>query len=77
MPEDEILTEIKKCQQELATVNEYNMEELNKLKTEVRNDLHSNELKEQLEQVDKQVCVHILECIQIWNNTNTWNYRKI
>ncbi|KAJ8955320.1 hypothetical protein NQ318_003413 [Aromia moschata] len=55
VPEDEILTEIKKCQQELATVNGYNIEELNKLKTVVYNDLQSNELKEQLEKVDKQV----------------------
>ncbi|CAH1103237.1 unnamed protein product [Psylliodes chrysocephalus] len=55
MPEDEILSEIKKCQQELTTVNEYNIEELNKLKTAVINDLHSNEVKEQLEKVDKQV----------------------
>ncbi|KAJ8934867.1 hypothetical protein NQ314_013141 [Rhamnusium bicolor] len=55
IPEDEILTEIKKCQQELTTVNEYNIEELSKLKTVVCIDLHSNELKEQLEKVDKQV----------------------
>nr|XP_023023537.1 transcriptional adapter 3 [Leptinotarsa decemlineata] len=55
MPEDEILAEIKKCQQELTTVNEYNIEELNKLKTIVMNDLHSNELKEELQKVDKQV----------------------
>ncbi|KAG5883742.1 hypothetical protein JTB14_008584 [Gonioctena quinquepunctata] len=55
MPEDEILTEIKKCQQELATVNEYNIEELNKLKSVVVNDLNSNDLKDHLQKVDKQV----------------------
>ncbi|XP_056645519.1 transcriptional adapter 3 [Diorhabda sublineata] len=54
-PEDEILSEIKKCQQELTTVNEYNLEELNKLRSLVLNDLHSNEVKEQLEEVDKEV----------------------
>ncbi|KAJ8928529.1 hypothetical protein NQ314_018905 [Rhamnusium bicolor] len=55
MPDDEILTEIKKCQQELAMVNKYNIEELSKLKNVVCIELHSNELKEQLENVDKQV----------------------
>ncbi|CAH1153559.1 unnamed protein product [Phaedon cochleariae] len=55
MPEDEILNEITKCQQELATVNEYNIQELNKLKSIVMNDLRSSEMKEQLDKVDKQV----------------------
>ncbi|KAJ8923560.1 hypothetical protein NQ315_010139 [Exocentrus adspersus] len=55
MPEDEILTEIKKCQEELVTVNSYNMEELNKLRSVVCNELQSNELKEHLEEIDKQV----------------------
>ncbi|CAG9855153.1 unnamed protein product [Phyllotreta striolata] len=55
IPDDEILSEIKKCQQELTTVNDYNIGELNKLKAVVENDFHSNELKEQLEKVDKEV----------------------
>lgn len=55
MPEDEIMAELRKCQEELVTVNNHNIEELKKLKTVACNELHSNELKEQLEKVDKQV----------------------
>ncbi|VEN58958.1 unnamed protein product, partial [Callosobruchus maculatus] len=54
-PEDEIMMEIKKCQQELKTMNKYNIEELTKLKAIALDDLRCNELKEQLEKVDKQV----------------------
>lgn len=72
MPEDEILAELRKCQEELVTVNNHNIEELKKLKTVACNELHTNELKEQLEKVDKQVnvtrnsltfCIDILFCI--------------
>ncbi|CAH1965032.1 unnamed protein product [Acanthoscelides obtectus] len=55
-PDDEILTEIKKCQLELKTMNKYNIEELNKLKTIVTDDLRCSDVKDQLEKVDKQVC---------------------
>lgn len=55
MPEDEILEEIKKCLQELATVNEYNIEETNQLKRLIANDLRLISLKESLEKVDQQV----------------------
>nr|CAH7767424.1 unnamed protein product [Callosobruchus chinensis] len=54
-PEDEILTEIKKCQHELKTMNKYNIEELTKLKAVALDDVRCSELKEQLEKVDKQV----------------------
>ncbi|CAH1965031.1 unnamed protein product [Acanthoscelides obtectus] len=54
-PDDEILTEIKKCQLELKTMNKYNIEELNKLKTIVTDDLRCSDVKDQLEKVDKQV----------------------
>ncbi|KAL1492368.1 hypothetical protein ABEB36_010626 [Hypothenemus hampei] len=54
-PDDEILTELKKCQQELLTVNKYNLEELKKLRTAVLNDIHCNQLKEDLNKVDKEV----------------------
>lgn len=49
------MAELRKCQEELVTVNNHNIEELKKLKTVACNELHSNELKEQLEKVDKQV----------------------
>lgn len=55
VPEDEILAEIKKCQQELVTVNEYNLEELNKLRSAVMNDIHCNQLKDDLDKIDKEV----------------------
>lgn len=51
------MKELKKCQEELVTVNDHNIEELKKLKTVACNELHSNELKEQLEKVDKQVSI--------------------
>lgn len=54
-PEDEILLEIKKCQQELATVNEHNVKELNKLRSIVATDQKRQEVKEALDKVDKQV----------------------
>ncbi|CAH0562257.1 unnamed protein product [Brassicogethes aeneus] len=52
---DEILAEIRKCQQELKTINEYNLEELKKLKTVVENDLQKQQVKEELEKIDNQV----------------------
>ncbi|XP_050314042.1 transcriptional adapter 3-B isoform X2 [Anthonomus grandis grandis] len=55
IPDDEILTEIKKCQQELLTVNKYNVDELHKLRTAVLNDIHCNQLKVDLDKIDKEV----------------------
>jgi transcriptional adapter 3 len=55
MPDDEILQEIKKCQQELAAVNEYNVEELKRLKAIVTKDLKRQEIKAALDKVDNQV----------------------
>ncbi|XP_050517773.1 transcriptional adapter 3-B [Diabrotica virgifera virgifera] len=54
-PEDEVLSEIKKCRQELVAVNEFNLAELNRLKQATLNDLHCNELKLHLEKLDKHV----------------------
>ncbi|CAG9771627.1 unnamed protein product [Ceutorhynchus assimilis] len=54
-PEDELLKEIKKCQDELFTINEYNLDELNKLRSAVLNDIHCNQLKDDLDKVDKQL----------------------
>jgi transcriptional adapter 3 len=54
MPDDEILQEIKKCQQELAAVNEYNVEELKRLKAIVTKDLKRQEIKAALDKVDNQ-----------------------
>lgn len=54
-PDDEILQEIKKCQQELAAVNEHNVQQLNKLKDIVTRDQRRLEVKEALRKIDKQV----------------------
>lgn len=54
-PEDEILMEIKKCQQDLAVVNEHNQQELHKLRTSVAKDLRRQEVKGALDKVDNQV----------------------
>lgn len=54
-PEDEILTEIQACEKELIAVNEYNTEELNKMKAAVMNDVHCNQLKDDLDKIDKEV----------------------
>lgn len=53
--EDEVLLEIKKCQQELIAVNEYNVEELSRLKAVVLKDLQKQEIEAMLKKVDSQV----------------------
>lgn len=53
--DDEILTEIKKCQQELKSVNTYNLNELTKLRRVVQSDIQKQQVKEELEKVDNQV----------------------
>lgn len=55
-PDDEILQEIKKCQQELAAVNEHNVQQLSKLKDIVTTDQRKLEVKEALRKIDKQAC---------------------
>lgn len=55
-PEDDILIEIKKCQQDLAVVNKHNQQELRKLRTNVAKDLRRQDVKSALEKVDNQVC---------------------
>ncbi|XP_071054596.1 transcriptional adapter 3-A [Onthophagus taurus] len=54
-PEDDILLEIKKCQQELAVVNEHNIKELEKVRTMVAKDLRKQEIKMALSKVDNKV----------------------
>ncbi|KAK9890256.1 hypothetical protein WA026_010366 [Henosepilachna vigintioctopunctata] len=54
-PEDEVLSEIKKCQNELITVNEYNKIELNKLRNNVAKDLRRQEVKESLDKCDSKI----------------------
>lgn len=49
------MQEIKKCQQELAAVNEHNVQQLNRLKDIVIRDQRRLEVKEALKKVDKQV----------------------
>lgn len=53
--DDQILEEIKKCQQELTTVNEHNKKELNNLRYLINKDMARQELNEKLEKVDGQV----------------------
>jgi len=54
-PEDEILMEIKRCQEELAAVSKHNVSELNRLREAVAKDLKKQEIKSQLDKVDKQI----------------------
>lgn len=54
-PEDEVLLEIKKCQHELITVNEYNKMELHKLRNNVAKDMKRQEVKEALKKCDSKV----------------------
>ncbi|XP_044764990.1 transcriptional adapter 3 isoform X2 [Coccinella septempunctata] len=54
-PEDEVLLEIKKCQHELITVNEYNKMELHKLRNSVAKDMKRQEVKEALNRCDNKV----------------------
>lgn len=56
-PDDDILLEIKKCQQELSVVNEHNISELNKLRTIVAKDLRRQEVKNALNKVDNKVSI--------------------
>lgn len=53
--DDQILEEIKKCQQELTTVNEHNKRELNNLRYLIDKDMVRQELNEKLEKVDNQI----------------------
>lgn len=53
--DDQILEEIKKCQQELVTVNEHNKRELNNLRYLIDKDMVRQELNEKLEKVDSQI----------------------
>ncbi|KRT79482.1 hypothetical protein AMK59_6364, partial [Oryctes borbonicus] len=54
-PEDDILLEIKKCQEELSVVNEHNISELNKLRTIVAKDLRRQDVKNALNKVDTEI----------------------
>lgn len=60
MQDDEVLEEIKKCVQELTTVNEYNKQGTNELKKMTENDLKISVLKDSLDQVDLQVKLYLL-----------------
>lgn len=53
--DDQILEEIKKCQQELVTVNEHNKRELNNLRFLIDKDMVRQELNEKLDKVDSQI----------------------
>lgn len=53
--DDQILEEIKKCQQELVTVNEHNKRELNHLRYLIDKDMVRQELNEKLDKVDGQI----------------------
>lgn len=72
-PDDEILQEIKKCQQELATVNEYNVEELKRLKSIVTREIKAQEIKTALDKVDNQVCEYSQVLRILIENFSCWN----
>lgn len=52
--DDEIVQEIKKCQQELYAVNEHNVQQLYKLKDTVTRDQRKLKVKSELRTIDKQ-----------------------
>lgn len=52
--DDAILQEIKKCRQELSAINEFNVQQLNKLKSIVRRDQRKLNVKIPLRKIDKQ-----------------------
>lgn len=54
-PDDEVLQEVKKVQQELTIVNDQNVRELKKLKEIVAKDMHRQEVKEALDRCDQQI----------------------
>lgn len=53
--EDEILTEIKKVRTELASIAEYNYEELKKLQKAAKDEIKRLEVKRKLDAVDQEV----------------------
>lgn len=53
--EDEILTEIKKVRTELASIAEYNYEELKKLQKAAKDEMKRLEVKRKLDAVDQEV----------------------
>lgn len=53
--EDEILTEIKKVRTELASIAEYNYEELKKLQKAAKDEMKRLEVKRKLDSVDQEV----------------------
>ncbi len=56
--EDEILTEIKKVRTELASIAEYNYEELKKLQKAAKDEMKRLEVKRKLDAVDQEVKAH-------------------
>lgn len=68
--EDQILEEIKKCQQELVTVNEHNKRELNHLRYLIDKDMLRQELNEKLDKVDGQI---MDVCNRLLNSENKDN----
>lgn len=58
-PDDEILQEIKKCQQELSAVNEHNIQQLSRLKDTVARDQRKVQVKMALRTIDKQACLFL------------------
>lgn len=56
--EDEILTEIKKVRTELASIAEYNYEELKKLQKAAKDEMKRLEVKRKLDAVDQEVWIY-------------------
>ncbi|CAG9759958.1 unnamed protein product [Ceutorhynchus assimilis] len=53
--DDDIIKEIKKCKEELLTINAHNVVELKKLRSAVVKNIEFNELQNELNTVDKQI----------------------
>ncbi|XP_017777042.1 PREDICTED: transcriptional adapter 3 [Nicrophorus vespilloides] len=68
-PDDEILMEIKKCQQELEVVNKHNISELHKLKSLVDKDIRKQDVKAALDKVDTQVLNMYNKLLMMKQNT--------
>lgn len=76
--EDEILTEIKKVRTELASIAEYNYEELKKLQKAAKDEIKRLEVKRKLDAVDQEVSKNLVRskwnCMQ--NVNDFWFFTR-
>jgi len=53
---DEILTELKRCQEELKAVSQHNQSQLKRLVKSAREEMARQEVRNRLAEADKEVC---------------------